>query len=153
MESAYLQDLVSDLWIDNSPCIVDLLSDKDLLLFDSDLSLPGEQSADHGGHIQQGVINFSVSKILNTIEHQDPHPEVEPITPSAPNPSIAPGDQAPLPDPDHVPDTTDEIPPSLSCAICSKPALRYSSYGGQACTSCRSFFRRSARNDVYLNYK
>merc|ERR1711953_1386142 len=106
MESGYLQDLLSDLWTDNNPLedtksIVDLLSDKDLLLFDSDLSLPGEQSAEHGGHIQQGVINFSVSKILNTIEHHDPHPEVEPITPPAPNPSITPGDQAPLPDPDY----------------------------------------------------
>ena len=141
MESAYLQDLVSDLWIDNSPCIVDLLSDKDLLLFDSDLSIPGDQSSEHGGHIQQGVINFSVSKILNTIEHQESDLETAPTTTPAPEPES-----------EDVPDTED-LPTSLSCAICSKPALRYSSYGGQACTSCRSFFRRSARNDVHLNYK
>ena len=163
MESLHLQDLVSDLCFDNNS-IVDLLSDKDLLLFDSDLSSSGDHSAEHGGHIQQGVINFSVSKILNTIEHQVPHLEVDPIIAPAhaAEPEIDPStplaaepDQAAEPDAAHVPDTddTDEIPTSLSCAICSKPALRYSSYGGQACTSCRSFFRRSARNDVHLNYK
>ena len=59
------------------------------------------------------------------------------------------------------------------CSICSKPALKYSSYGGLACTSCRwaelscsywtlpqadgciyrSFFRRSARMDKYKEYR
>ena len=153
MESAYLQDLVSDLCFDNNPLedtksFVDLLSDKDLLLFDSDPSFPGELIGEHGGHIQQGVIHFSVSKILNTIEHQAPDLEIAPTTTPAAGP-----DQAPVePDAVHGPDCED-LATSLSCAICSKPALRYSSYGGQACTSCRSFFRRSARNDVHLNYK
>ena len=144
MESVCLQDLVSDFCFDNpledTKSIVDLLSDNDLLLFENDLSIRGEQSGEYEGHIQQGVINFSVSKILNTIQHQDPDPAIVPTT-------------SPAPEPDRAPDRGAEIATSLSCAICSKPALRYSSYGGQACTSCRSFFRRSARNDVYLNYK
>ena len=157
MESAYLQDLVSDLCFDNNPLedtksFVDLLSDKDLLLFDSDPSFPGELIGEHGGHIQQGVIHFSVSKILNTIEHQPPDLQIAPNTNTTSTPAAG-TDQAPAePDASPAPDNED-LATSLSCAICSKPALRYSSYGGQACTSCRSFFRRSARNDVHLNYK
>ena len=151
MESVYLQDLVSDLCFDNpledTKSIVDLLSDNDLLLFENDLSIRGEQSGEYEGHIQQGVINFSVSKILNTIQHQDPDPAIVPTT----SPPAEP-DRAPVRGAANGGDSA-EIATSLSCAICSKPALRYSSYGGQACTSCRSFFRRSARNDVHLNYK
>ena len=149
MESVCLQDLVSDFCFDNpledTKSIVDLLNDNDLLLFESNVSTLGEQSADadYVGHIQQGVINFSVSKILNTIQHEETEPEIHPST------TITTSQE---PSADHVPES-EEMPNSLSCAICGKPALRYSSYGGQACTSCRSFFRRSARNDVYLNYK
>ena len=35
------------------------------------------------------------------------------------------------------------------CSICTKPALKYSSYGGSACSSCRSFFRRSSQNNLH----
>ena len=38
------------------------------------------------------------------------------------------------------------------CFICTKPALRYSSYGGRGCSSCRSFFRRSSQNNLYRGY-
>ena len=40
-----------------------------------------------------------------------------------------------------------------TCGTCGKPALQYSSYGGQACSSCRSFFRRSAQSGKYKEYK
>jgi len=39
-----------------------------------------------------------------------------------------------------------------SCSICTKPALKYSSYGGTACSSCRSFFRRSSQNNLHTLY-
>ena len=39
------------------------------------------------------------------------------------------------------------------CAICSKPALKYSSYGGLACSLCRSFFQRSVQSGRHETYK
>ena len=42
----------------------------------------------------------------------------------------------------------EERPAHPLCNICTKPALMFSSYGGQACSSCRSFFRRSASKGV-----
>ena len=41
-----------------------------------------------------------------------------------------------------------ERPEQPLCNICTKPALMSSSYGGQACSSCRSFFRRSVIKGV-----
>ena len=35
------------------------------------------------------------------------------------------------------------------CSVCSKPALKHSSYGGQVCSSCRSFFRRAAQSGYH----
>ena len=38
------------------------------------------------------------------------------------------------------------------CNVCTKPALRLSSYGGLVCSTCRSFFRRSAQTKNYLKF-
>ena len=38
------------------------------------------------------------------------------------------------------------------CRVCSKPALHFTSYGGQVCSSCRSFFRRSVQSDKHYQY-
>ena len=134
MESFFLPDFVSD--FDNNPfgsikledarSLIDSLSDRDLLLFEKELCNNDEGHNITGGHIQQGVINFSISKILQNEEPR--HSESKTTSQDAPH-------------------------PSPNCVICTKPALKYCSYGAQACTSCRSFFRRSARNDVHLNYK
>jgi hypothetical protein len=46
-----------------------------------------------------------------------------------------------------------EITSESKCVICGKPALKYSSYGGLACSSCRSFFRRSVqsgKHDLFI---
>ena len=37
----------------------------------------------------------------------------------------------------------------LKCKVCTKPALKFSSYGGLVCSSCRSFFRRSVMKKNY----
>jgi len=86
-------------------------------------------------HIKHGVINFSLSKImennvvLNNVTFK--HETVEAQRDSSKYESGSP----PL------------------CTVCGKPALKYSSYGGLACTSCRSFFRRSARDNIYKKYR
>ena len=132
MDSLFLQDFVTDISFDNEPFgnLIDSLSERDLLNFEKFLchNDEGQKTSEPGGHIQHGVINFSISKILQNVEEKE---EEEPL------------DSPPSQEPSS---------PVLSCVICSKPALKYSSYGGQACTSCRSFFRRSARKDVHLQY-
>ena len=39
-----------------------------------------------------------------------------------------------------------KITSESKCLICGKLALKYSSYGGLSCSSCRSFFRRSVQS-------
>jgi hypothetical protein len=41
------------------------------------------------------------------------------------------------------------------CFVCSKPTLKYFSYGGQVCSSCRSFFHRAvtSKNNTLLSGK
>ena len=132
MDSLFLQDFVTDISFDNEPFgnLIDSLSERDLLTFEKFLSHDDEgQKTEPGGHIQHGVINFSISKILQNVEEKEKEEE-----------------------PPGSPESQEPSSPNLSCVICSKPALKYSSYGGQACTSCRSFFRRSARKDVHLQY-
>ena len=73
MESFFLPDFVSD--FDNNPfgsikledasSLIDSLSDRDLLLFEKELCNNDEGHNITGGHIQQGVINFSISKIYS----------------------------------------------------------------------------------------
>ena len=74
MESLYLPDLLSDYFLDNDidsvkleergGDMIDSLSDGDLLLLESELCTTeeGVNITEHGGHIQHGVINFSISK-------------------------------------------------------------------------------------------
>ena len=69
MESLYLPDLLSDYFFDNElgsikledagGDMIDSLSDGDLVLLDSEDSV---NITEQGGHIQHGVINFSISK-------------------------------------------------------------------------------------------
>ena len=49
--------------------------------------------------------------------------------------------------------TMTKIDSESKCEICSKPALKYSSYGGLACSSCRSFFRRSVQSGKHETYR
>ena len=42
---------------------------------------------------------------------------------------------------------------SRSCKVCSNPAGRHNYYGGQSCTSCRAFFRRSVWNGTYPKFR
>ena len=37
----------------------------------------------------------------------------------------------------------------ICCSVCTMPALKHSSYGGQVCSSCRSFFRRAAQSGYH----
>jgi len=86
-------------------------------------------------HIKHGVINFSLSKIIensevlnnDTFKHETDEAQRD--------------------------STNDKLQSSPLCTVCGKPALKYSSYGGLACTSCRSFFRRSARDNIYKKYR
>jgi hypothetical protein len=38
------------------------------------------------------------------------------------------------------------------CAVCGEPAGKHSYYGGQVCTSCRAFFRRSVQSGCHLTF-
>ena len=40
-----------------------------------------------------------------------------------------------------------------SCQVCQAPGMKYASYGGQVCSSCRSFFRRSAQTGYHSVYE
>ena len=41
---------------------------------------------------------------------------------------------------------------SLACHVCGDKAGKHSYYGGQACVSCRAFFRRAVQTDLNLAY-
>ena len=45
-----------------------------------------------------------------------------------------------------------ETPDFLSCHVCGDRAGKHSYYGGQACVSCRVFFRRAFQSGYYLAY-
>ena len=70
-------------------------------------------------HIKHGVINFSLTKIIENSE--------------AINDDVL---KQEIDIHNKCSDTQDNVQKPL-CTICSKPALKYSSYGGLACTSCR----------------
>ena len=40
-----------------------------------------------------------------------------------------------------------------TCHVCQAPGMKYASYGGQVCSSCRSFFRRSAQTGYHSVYE
>ena len=46
------------------------------------------------------------------------------------------------------PDSTTRL-----CQVCGKPAGKHNYYGGQACNSCRAFFRRSVQNQTYPKFQ
>ena len=46
-------------------------------------------------------------------------------------------------------DTENTVDTEQRCSVCSKPALKHSSYGGKVCSSCRSFFRRAAQSGYH----
>ena len=53
--------------------------------------------------------------------------------------------------------STEEIklydpPTPLVCHVCGDKAGKHSYYGGQACTSCRAFFRRAVQSEYHLAY-
>ena len=39
------------------------------------------------------------------------------------------------------------------CLVCDAPALKYSSYGGKVCSSCRAFFRRSVQSGYHALFE
>ena len=39
------------------------------------------------------------------------------------------------------------------CKVCTASSMKYSSYGGQVCSSCRSFFRRSVQTGYHSVYR
>ena len=61
-------------------------------------------------------------------------------------------------EPTHFTTTSTQVliqrhnPEDYKCNVCTKPALKYSSYGGQVCSSCRSSFRRSAQTSSHSAY-
>ena len=47
----------------------------------------------------------------------------------------------------------DSVPTApLVCHVCGDKASKHSYYGGQACTSCRAFFRRAVQTNYHLAY-
>ena len=42
--------------------------------------------------------------------------------------------------------------PVLPCHVCKEKAGKHSYYGGQACTSCRAYFRRAVQSASYQGY-
>jgi len=120
-----------------------------------ELNIPAEnENLDTQLHVKHGVLNINIKKIIEEenmrsmmTNNGHSYPSTSRQTSKRPWSERSP----------FLPDSTSKIlltkeerPGHPRCHICTKPALAFSSYGGQACSSCRSFFRRSAsRGAVY----
>merc|ERR1719210_1995984 len=120
----------SDITVDSSNKSQD--SEPEVL---NESQIPETRPVKYPMHIKQGVINFSLSKIMEANEALNNESFKQVVFEQ------------------QTEATNTKLSSHPLCAICSKPALKYSSYGGLACTSCRSFFRRSARDNIYQRYK
>lgn len=63
--------------------------------------------------------------------------------------------EPPEPDPGQVPEPVPKSETSLgelACLICGGNAGKHVHYGGQACYSCKAFFRRSVKDDAFKKF-
>ena len=102
-------------------------------------------------HVSHGVINFNIDKMLKSTsirqEQEGSLLNSQLETTSCEHNSIRMEAETNMKQDNCQPK---QIP---LCTVCTKPALKYSSYGGVACSSCRSFFRRSAQKERFRDYK
>lgn len=193
MDTLLPQDIVKNFKFDQSfedtAKLLDTISEKDLALFENldftaDISNGFFQSDEEMeppmSHVQSGVLCFNVNKMLRTDQIQICGQNLQNY--HEPNFSESSRVKSDFAERGSVSKVYQNhtmqniwlslLKANLSCDICGKLALKYSSYGGLACTSCRwvarncqllwqklifffcrSFFRRSARENCYMKYK
>ena len=93
-------------------------------------------SLEHLGNTSDSdEIGEQIESAIKEIAHTNLFEDLEQITESSPvGKSLIP--------------TTNDTDASIQniCFVCSKMALKYVSYGGQVCSSCRSFFYRAVKS-------